>query len=114
MKETRINRLGATIVFLFFAVCAVVLLSGSEIFGYAISIHSAEKNFNKALGNDVRYYTDAYNDIYGLEIKEEDQLLNDKIMTVMFVNKEINSYNSQMRLGDYEAALHSLLLGLYR
>ena len=114
MKETRINRLGATIVFVFFAVCGIVLLSGSEIFGYAISIQSAENNFNKALNNNVKYYTDAYNDIYGLEIKEEDQQLNDKIMTVMFVNKEVNSYNSYMRLGDYEAALHSLLLGLYR
>jgi len=114
MKETRINRLGATIVFVFFAVCAIVLLSGSEIFGYAISIQSAEKNFNKALNNNVKYYTDAYNDIYGLDIKEEDQQLNDKIMTVMFVNKELNSYNSYMRLGDFEAALHSLLLGLYR
>lgn len=114
MKETRINRLGATIVFVFFAVCAIVLLSGSEIFGYAISIQSAENNFNKALNNNVKYYTDAYNDIYGLEIKEEDQVLSDKIMTVMFVNKELNSYNSQMLLEDYEAALHSLLLGLYR
>lgn len=114
MKETRINRLGATIVFLFFAVCAIVLLSGSEIFGYAISIHSAEENFNKAYNNNVKYYTDAYNDIYGLEIKPEDQVLSDKIMTVMFVNKELNSYNSHMVMEDYESALHSLLLGLYR
>jgi len=114
MKETRINRLGATIVFLFFAVCAIVLLSGSEIFGYAISISSAENNFNKAHNNNVKYYTDAYNDIYGLNIKEEDQTLSDKIMTVMFVNKELNSYNSYMALEDYETAMHSLLLGLYR
>ncbi len=114
MKDTRINRLGATIVFVFFAVCAIVLLSGSEIFGYAISIQSAETNFNKALNNNVKYYTDAYNDIYGLEIKPEDQVLSDKIMTVMFVNKELNSYNSHMVMSDYQAALHSLLLGLYR
>ena len=114
MKETRINRLGATIVFVFFAVIAVVLLFGSDMFGYAVSVHSAEKNFNKAYNNDVKYYNDAYNDIYGLQVKEEDQLLNDKIMTVMFVNKHLNSYNSYMRLNDYEAALHSLLLGLYR
>ncbi len=114
MKDTRINRVGATIVFVFFAVCAIVLLSGSEIFGYAISIHSAETNFNKAYDNDVKYYTDAYNDIYGLEIKPEDQVLSDKIMTVMFVNKELNSYNSHMVMKDYPAALHSLLLGLYR
>jgi len=114
MQDTRINRVGATIVFLFFAVCAIVLLSGSEIFGYAISIHNAENNFNKALNNNVKYYTDAYNDIYGLEIKPEDQILSEKIMTVMFVNKELNSYNSYMLLEDYQAALHSLLLGLYR
>ncbi len=114
MKETRINRLGSTIVFLFFAVCAVVIFFGSDMFGYAINVHSAEKNFNKACDRNVKYYTDAYNDIYGLEIKEEDQQLSDKIMTVMFVNKELNSYNSQMILKDYEAALHSLVLGLYR
>lgn len=114
MKETRINRLGATIVIVFFAVCAIVLLSGSNIFGYAISIHSAEKNFNQAYKNNVKYYTDAYNDIYGLDIKPEDQVLNDKIMTVMFVNKHLNSYNSYMVMNDYQAALHSLLMGLYR
>ena len=114
MKETRINRVGATIVFVFFAVCTIILLSGSEIFGYTISIHSAETNFNNAYNNNVKYYTDAYNDIYGLDIRPEDQMLSDKIMTVMFVNKELNSYNSYMRMNDYQAALHSLLLGLYR
>ena len=114
MQETRINRLGATIVFVFFTACAVALLFGSELFGYAISIESAEENFNKAYNNNVKYYTDAYNDIYGLDIKPEDQVLNDKIMTVMFVNKELNSYNSHMVLKDHQSALHSLLLGLYR
>lgn len=114
MKETRINRLGATIVLTFFAVCAVVILSGSELFGYAVSIGRAESNFNKAYNNNVKYYTDAYNDIYGLDIRSEDQMLSDKIMTVMFVNKELNSYNSYMSMKEYTSALHSLLLGMYR
>lgn len=114
MQETRINRLGATIVMLFFAVLAIVLLSGSDMFSYAVSVNNAEKSFNKALNNNVKYYTDAYNEIYGLEIKPEDQVLSDKIMTVMFVNKQLNSYNSYMLMKDYEAALHSLLMGLYR
>ena len=114
MQETRVNRLGATIVFLFFVVCAVVIFFGSGIFGYAIGVANAEKNFNKAYNNNVKYYTDAYNDIYGLEVRPEDQVLSDKIMTVMFVNKQLNSYNSYMILGDYQAALHSLLMGLYR
>lgn len=114
MKETRINRLGATIVFGFFAVLVLVIFSGSEMFGYAISLNNAEKTFNKALNNNVKYYNDAYNEIYGLEIKPEDQVLEDKVLTVMFVNKQLNSYNSQMVLGNREAALHSLLMGLHR
>lgn len=114
MKETRINRLGASIVFIFFIVIAIVLISGSDMFGYAVSVNNAEKSFDKALNNDVRYYTDAYNEIYGLDIKPEDQVLYDKIMTVMFVNKDLNSYNSYMVMKDYNSALHSLLQGLYR
>ena len=114
MKDTRINRVGATIVFVLFIICAAAILFGSDFFGYNVSIHSAESNFNKAYNNNVKYYTDAYNDIYGLEVKPEDQVLNDKIMTVMFVNKELNSYNSHMIMKDYHSALHSLLLGLYR
>ena len=114
MKDTRINRVGATIVFVLFAVCAVGLFFGSGIFGYAVSVHSAESDFKKAYNNNVKYYTDAYNEIYGLNVKPEDQMLNDQIMTVMFVNKELTSYNSHMVLNDYESALHSLLLGLHR
>jgi len=114
MKDTRINRVGATIVFLFFAVVAIVLMSGSDLFSYAVSIHSAEKSFDKAYNNDVKYYTDAYNQIYGLEIKPEDQRFNDQVMTVMFVNKQLNSYNSFMVMKEYETALHSLLMGLYQ
>lgn len=114
VQETRINRVGATIVFVFFAICAVGIAFGGKLFSYSVSIDNAEKSFNLALNNDVRYYNDAYEQIYGLDVKPEDQELNDKIMTVMFVNKELNSYNSHMRMEDYESALHSLLKGIYR
>ncbi len=114
VQETRINRVGATIVFVLFAVCAVGIAFGSDLFSYSVSIDSAEKSFQLALDNDVSYYNDAYEQIYGLDIKNEDQELNDKIMTVMFVNKELNSYNSHIILEDYESALHSLLKGMYR
>lgn len=114
-NDTRINRVGATIVFAFFAVIAAVLLIGSNVFTYSVSIKNAKKNFELALDNDVKYYTKAYNHIYGLEMRNtEDAELEDKILTVMFVNKELNSYNSYMGLKDYESALHSLMKGLYR
>lgn len=114
-EDTRINRVGATVVFAFFAVIAVVLLIGSNAFTYSVSVKNAKKNFDLALDNDVKYYTKAYNHIYGLEMRNtEDAELEDKILTVMFVNKELNSYNSYMGLKDYESALHSLMKGLYR
>lgn len=115
MEETRINRVGASIVFAFFAVVAVILIIGSNLFTYNISIKNAEKNFKLALNNDVKYYTEAYNHIYGLEMRNtEEAELEDRILTVMFVNKELNSYNSYMGMKDYESALHSLIKGLYR
>ncbi len=114
VQVTRINRVGATIVFGLFAICAVALIIGSDLFGYSVSVNNAEKSFNLALGNDVSHYNDAYEQIYGLEVKPEDQELNDKIMTVMFVNKELNSYNNYMVMENYEEALHSLLKGIYR
>ncbi len=114
VQETRINRVGATVVFVLFAVCAVAIAFGSDLFSYSVSIDSAEKSFQLALDNDVSYYNDAYEQIYGLDIKKADQELNDKIMTVMFVNKELNSYNSHIVMEDYESALHSLLKGMYR
>lgn len=114
VQETRINRVGATIVFVLFAICAVGIAFGGNLFSYSVSVDNAEKSFNLALNNDVRYYNDAYEQIYGLDVKPKDQELNDKIMTVMFVNKELNSYNSHIRMEDYESALHSLLKGIYR
>ena len=114
VQETRINRVGAMVVFVLFAICAVGIAFGSDFFSYSVSVNNAEKSFNLALDNDVSYYNDAYEQIYGLEVKPEDQELNDKIMTVMFVNKELNSYNNYMVLEEYESALHSLLQGIYR
>lgn len=115
LEDTRINRVGSTIVFAFFGLIALILIVGSNLFTYSISMKNAEKNFNMALNNDVKYYNEAYNHIYGLEMRNlEDEELEDKILTVMFVNKELNSYNSYMGMKDYESALHSLIKGLYR
>ena len=63
-------------------------------------------NFNK--------YTEAYEGIRGLDIKEKDMEIHDKIYTVMFVNKQLNSYNNFFAMGDYSSALDSLIKGLSR
>jgi hypothetical protein len=104
----RINRVGALIVFFFFGIIAVILILGTNMVTYTLSIQHATKYF------DHRKYTQAYNEVYGVDIKDEDIGLYDKIQTVMFVNKQLNSYNNYYDLEQYPAALDSLLKGLSR
>lgn len=106
--EGKINKAGATIILLFFVVAAAVVIIGTNIFSYDISIADATHKF----GNHK--YTEAYEDIRGLDIKEKDMLIHDKIYTVMFVNKQLNSYNNFFAMGDYSSALDSLIKGLSR
>lgn len=108
MEKTRINRAGASIVFIFFAMIAVVIVVGTSIFSYSLSIKNAETEFNRD------EYTAAYNEIYGLDIKDEDILLYDRIMTVMYVQKQLNSYYNYYGMNDKPKALDSLLKGLQR
>lgn len=116
MKDTRINRVGATIVFLLFALLAVGIFVGTNFITYNLAINNAKKSFGMARGNSPKYYNDAYDQIYGLESKlnEEDAEFYSKVMTVMFVNKQLNSYNSYVAIGDEVSALDSLLKGLKR
>lgn len=106
--EGKINKAGAIIIFLFFIVAAAVVIVGTNIFSYDISIADATYKFGK------HRYTEAYEGIRGLNIKEKDMELHDKIYTVMFVNKQLNSYNNFFAMGDYSSALDSLIKGLSR
>lgn len=108
VDEGRINRVGASIVFLFFGVLVVLLLVSTNIFSYTLSIRNANDYF------DRQRYTQAYNEVYGIELKDEDIELYDKIMTVMFVNKQLNSYNNYYHMKKFPEALDSLLKGLQR
>ena len=106
--EGKINKAGAIIIILFFIVAAAVVIVGTNIFSYDISIADATYKF----GNHK--YTEAYEGIRGLKIKEKDMEIHDKIYTVMFVNKQLNSYNNFFAMGDYASALDSLIKGLSR
>lgn len=104
----RINRLGATIVFVFFALLALLIIVGTNAVSYTLSIQHATSYFDK------QKYTNAYYEVYGMKIEDNDKELYSKIMTVMFVNKQLNSYNNYCALKEYPQALDSLLKGLKR
>lgn len=104
----RINPLGASIVFAFFGLVVVLFLVSTHLFSYSLSVKNATNYF------EGKKYNQAYNEVYGIEIKDEDIELYDKIMTVMYVNKQLNSYNNYYHMRKYPEALDSLLKGLER
>jgi len=75
---------------------------------YNYTIAAASRKF------DNQKYTQAYEEINGVRLKKNDEELYDKIMTVMYVNKQLNSYNNYMALDMYPEALDSLVKGLKR
>ena len=106
LDHSKINKKGATVVFVAFAaICAMIIL-GTNTFSYSASIGQAEDYLAR------RKYTKAYGAISGVDIKADDQELANKIKTIMYVNKEYDSYNNYYAIQYYAEALNSLLNGL--
>ena len=106
--QGRINPIGATIVFLCFGVFAGFVILGTKNFSYNQSVAKAKEYFGS------RYYTEAYNEVRGVELKNEDIETYDRIVTVMYVNKQWNSYNNYYAMQMYPEALDSLLKGFQK
>ena len=104
--HSKINKKGAAVVFVAFAMLCAVIILGTNTFAYSASIDQAEEYFAR------RKYTKAYNEISGIDVKKADQELANKIKTVMYVNKEYDSYNNYYAIQYYAEALNSLLNGL--
>ncbi len=94
------------IVFLAFAVLSAVVVLGSKEFDYAQLIKKAAEYF------DRQRYRLAYDEVAGVDIKEEDVPLRDRIYTVMYVERLYESYENNYSLGRYDKALDALLRGL--
>ena len=104
--HSKINKKGAAVVFVAFAMLCAIIILGTNTFSYSASIDQAEDYFAR------RKYTKAYNEISGIDVKKADQELANKIKTVMYVNKEYDSYNNYYAIQYYAEALNSLLNGL--
>ena len=104
--HSKINKKGATVVLVAFAALCAFVIFGTNTFAYSLSIKQAQDYLAR------KKYTKAYNEISGVDIKEDDQLLANKIKTIMYVNKEYDSYNNYYAIQYYAEALNSLLNGL--
>lgn len=87
---------------------SILIVFGTRAYTEALSIENAKTNFER------RRYTEAYNELYGLSRNNKNKEIYDKVMTVMYVNKHLNTYSNFYSLALYPEALDSLIKGLQR
>lgn len=104
----KLNMLGIVFIMTFFILIAGVVIIGTDTYSYNLEVKNANINFSRGR------YMEAYDDIYGLNIKKKDTKTYDKIMTSMYVYKQLNSYYNYTEMNKYPEALDSLLKGLDR
>ena len=80
-------------------------------------LSSVDFNYKLAIENAANYFANqkyhkAYDEIKGVEVKEKDQQLKDRIYTVMYVERLYESYENNIELGRNKKALDSLLRGV--
>lgn len=106
--ESSINKFASIAVFFILFLLVILLFIGTNLFNYTLSIKRATEHFS------IREYNEAFDEIYGVDVKDKDIEIYDKIITVMYVNKQLNSYNNYYAAQMYDASLDSLLKGLLR
>lgn len=104
--EKKLNKPMVVFVFTLFLGGLLVFYIGANNFNYTQAVEKAANYFAN------QKYRRAYDEIVGVEIKEEDQDLKDRIYTVMYVERLYEAYNNNVALGNEEKALDSLLRGV--
>lgn len=96
------------LVFVMAASFLILVLVGTKLLGYSNGISEAERNYG--LGN----YKQAYQEISGMELKEEDQELYEKCWIMANVAGEYEAYQTFMQADVYDMALDSLVRAIGR
>lgn len=105
-SEKKVPVAVVALVFAIFAFIAGVVLFGSNHLNYTRIIHKAADYFGR------QRYSLAYEEVSGVEVKEKDRELRDRIYTVMYVERLYNSYENNMAVNRPDKALDALLRGL--
>lgn len=104
--EKKLNRPMVTFIFSLFLGGTFLFYMASNNFSYTQAVKNAATYF------EGQKYRSAYNEIIGIEVKEDDKDLEDRIYTVMYVERLYESYNNNIELGRPERALDALLRGV--
>lgn len=104
--EKPLNRPMVVFVFSLFLGGTALFYLASNNFNYVLAIENATEYFSN------QKYHNAYDEIKGVDVRDKDQELKDRIYTVMYVERLYESYQNNMELGRQEKALDSLLRGV--
>lgn len=105
-KEKKLNKPMVVFIFSVFLGGVGFLYLSSVDFNYKLAIENAANYFSN------QKYHKAYDEIKGVDVKEKDQELKDRIYTVMYVERLYESYENNIELGRNKKALDSLLRGV--
>lgn len=106
--QGKINKIGASIVGVVGVAACLMLTIGTNRFGYGSAIENAQIEFER------KRYTQAYNELIAVKLKDSEQTLYQQIQTVMYVQKPLNSYYNFVKMDQKVEALDSLLKVLKR
>ncbi len=104
--EKNLNKPAVIFIFSVLLGGTALLYLASNNFNYAMVIEKATNYF------ESQKYHKAYDEIKGVEVKEKDQDLKDRIYTVIYVERLYESYENNVKLGFDDKALDALLRGV--
>lgn len=104
--EKKLNKPMVIFIFSLFLGGTFLFYMASNNFDYTQAIKKAANYFER------QKYHKAYDEIKGIEVKEKDQELKDRIYTVMYVERLYESYQNNIKLERPEKALDALLRGV--
>lgn len=105
-SEKKLNKPIVIFIFTIFLGGVFLLYMGMNNFNYTQAIERASNYFAN------QKYRKAYDEIVGVEVKEKDEDLKNRIYTVMYVERLYESYLNNVELDRQEKALDSLLRGV--
>ncbi len=105
-KERKVTKNQVAVVAIILILLGVTVVFGTQQFNYHMVVTRATTYF------EMQKYKKAYDQIVGVEVKDRDQQIKDKIYCVMYVQQQIDSYHNFLKLQMYENGLDSLIKGL--
>ncbi len=97
------------------AIILMISIIALMVFGiyFGSSLFSYTNNINKATNYYVdKDYTEAYNILVGMDVKNDDKDFYMQVENIMKVEKHVNDFNSYIKIEKYAYALEALMNGI--